>query len=208
MIQKQTEITHINLDQPFTLQTGASDVAISGILYQGKKIVRIYNNKIRGTERNYTSMEKESLTAYKSLEQSRPPILGRNLHVLTDKKKMTYQTNSNKRLQRWKIALCDFDLSFSHVEGKNDGRTDYLSRLEPCLATTCQDTRDEIHKLYGYLLHPGGCKLYQTMRQPNSTPGLQKMCRETPSHAENVKLRRSTDENDTRVEDHYIRIAL
>lgn len=137
---------HIKPELPFTLQTDASDVAISGIFYQDRKIVGIYSNKIRGSERNYTSMEKEFLAIYKALQHFRPLILGRKIDVLTDNKNLTFHTNSNKRLQRWKIRPCDFNLTFSHVEGIKIGATDYLSRMGHCNTTIDKKSRDEIQK--------------------------------------------------------------
>lgn len=103
-------------------------MGISGILLQNDKIVGIYSNKLNKSEQNYTSMEKELLAVFRSLEFFKKKILGYPILKRTDNMNLTKMNEKNLRIHRWKVAISEFDIKWQHVPGKKNNGADVMSR--------------------------------------------------------------------------------
>lgn len=114
----------------FKLACDASDHGISGVLYQENGVIGHYSRKLNPAESNYTTVEKEFYAIYKSLVFFKNLIQGCQIKIFTDSKNITFQRKDeiNKRIERWKTLLNEFDYIMEHVSGKINTIPDLLSR--------------------------------------------------------------------------------
>ena len=125
-----------NFDKQFILQIDASDTGAGSVLMQCYDIlhpVSYFSRKFTKYQRNYSVIEKETLSLILSLEffnvyleSSKYPIL-----VYTDHNPLTFinrMKNKNQRLMRWSILIQSYNLEVKHIDGKNNVIADALSR--------------------------------------------------------------------------------
>jgi hypothetical protein len=124
-------------DKQFILCVDASDIGCGSVLSQEVKgaihPVSYFSKKFNPHQRNYSTIEKETLGLILSLEHfevylcaSKHPIL-----VYTDHNPLTFlqrMQNKNQRLMRWALWVQDFDLDIRHIKGKENIVADALSR--------------------------------------------------------------------------------
>ncbi|KAH9272529.1 hypothetical protein BASA83_005339 [Batrachochytrium salamandrivorans] len=133
-------LAHPNDEQPFILETDASDFAISGVLHQHDQTntlrpVAFYSRQMNNAERNYDIYDKELLAVVESFKHWRHLLQG-GLHpvtVLCDHKNLEYFMSTKKltrRQARWSLELSEYAFTITHRPGKLNGRADSLSRRE------------------------------------------------------------------------------
>lgn len=127
-IEKQTLLTYPNYTQDFQLYTDACDYAIGSILKQSDKIIGIYSNKLKESELNYITTEKEIYAIIISLNHFRTIGLGSKIYVFTDNKNIIFNKNlNNKRIEKWKLTLLECDTELIHIEDHKNSGVDVLS---------------------------------------------------------------------------------
>ncbi|KAH9263501.1 hypothetical protein BASA83_013098 [Batrachochytrium salamandrivorans] len=133
-------LAHPNDEQPFILETDASDFAISGVLHQHDQTntlrpVAFYSRQMNNAERNYDIYDKELLAVVESFKHWRHLLQG-GLHpvtVLCDHKNLEYFMSTKKLTRqqaRWSLELSEYTFTITHRPGKLNGRADSLSRRE------------------------------------------------------------------------------
>ncbi|KAH9269612.1 hypothetical protein BASA83_008262 [Batrachochytrium salamandrivorans] len=105
-------LAHPNDEQPFILETDASDFAISGVLHQHDQTntlrpVAFYSRQMNNAERNYDIYDKELLAV------SNHSSIGDTCCKA-----------------RWSLELSEYTFKITHRPGKLNGRADSLSRRE------------------------------------------------------------------------------
>ncbi|KAG0436158.1 Retrovirus-related Pol polyprotein from transposon 17.6 [Dictyocoela muelleri] len=83
-IKKQHILHYPDLTKEFNLKCDASDVRIGSILSQDNKVVGFYSIKFKGSEKNYTIVEKKALGILESLKHFKPIIFGFRINIFTD----------------------------------------------------------------------------------------------------------------------------
>ncbi|TPX38827.1 hypothetical protein SeLEV6574_g07598 [Synchytrium endobioticum] len=126
-------------NQPFVIDTDASDFALGAVLYQrdtatGKLRPCAYRSeKLSGSQLNYSINDKELLSIVKALESWRHYVLGTpDLLIRCDHKNLLYFTKKqhlSPRHVRWSMALSEFSFRIQHISGKANAGADALSRL-------------------------------------------------------------------------------
>ena len=101
-------LAYPRFDQPFILQTDASDVGLGAVLAQldpqGKERVISYAScTLTCRERNYTTMEKEALAVVYAVKHFRVYLLGHKFTVITDNSalKWLHSLQPKGRTARW-----------------------------------------------------------------------------------------------------------
>lgn len=132
-IAKAPELEFIQYDQPIYLRTDASDVAIGGVLFQeydGKKhVVEYFSRAFTKTERNWSTLEKESFGVYYGILHCHPHISGHHFIVQTDHRNILFLHQSDvPKLVRWRLRLQEYDFTVEHIAGSANIVADVLSR--------------------------------------------------------------------------------
>ena len=130
---------HPKLDAATNIITDASDVAVGAVLQQYINEqwhpIAIFSKKLTPAETRYSTFDRELLAIYLAIKHFRHFIEGRQFHVITDHKPLTFAlfTKSSKLTPR---QICHLDLisqfttDVRHVNGLNNPQADALSCVE------------------------------------------------------------------------------
>ena len=123
--------------KPFILMTDGSATGLGAVLGQDhgdkkERVVAYASKKTGPLERNYSACESECLALVWATRFFRDYLLGRTTLVITDHWALTWLLNvqnANPRIQRWRMALQEYDLKITHKPGKLHRNADFLSRM-------------------------------------------------------------------------------
>ena len=150
------------LDQPFTLQTDASDAGLGAVLtqydLQGKEHVISYASRaLSDREKAYSATEKEALVAVFATDHFRPYLLGKKLTLVTDHRALCWlhSVQPKGRLARLLMDLQEYSFDVKHRPGLANGNADALSRLPSRMADnneTLWHSWEALHLVNGLLV--------------------------------------------------------
>ena len=123
-------------DSDYILYTDASDVGVGVVLAQedgeGEERVISYASKaFSGSEKNWTTTEKEAYAVVWALQYFHPYVYGRKVVIYTDHKALKWLKNvkhPNGKLARWILKLEEYDYTIGHKPGNMMQHADALSR--------------------------------------------------------------------------------
>ncbi len=119
-----------NYEYSFELFTDASDLGLGAVLKQGKFIIGFFSYKLKGSELNYTIMEKEAYAILKAVNHFRTILSNAYVRIFTDNANTIFNSeNISKRVYRWKILLSEYNYTLEFIKGKENNAADFLSRL-------------------------------------------------------------------------------
>lgn len=149
--------------QPYVLYTDASDYRLRAILTQkdehgDERPVCFLSRKIQGAEINYPTVEKELLAVVYALSKLRKYLYESTFVLCTDNTAVRYlflKSEVSSRLQRWIMAIQEFQFTVKHIPGKTNVVADVLSRYP---VNDCEDGVDDpLQDLYpAYLVSEHG----------------------------------------------------
>lgn len=133
---KCVELSHFIPEARFKLQTDASDVGVSSVLYQcdgdgNHRVISLVSRCLNSAEMNYTTTEKELLAILYSISKLRVYLLGTQFDVITDHKGLIFLQSTayhNARLIHWSLFLQQYDFVVSYCRGKDNVVADFFSR--------------------------------------------------------------------------------
>ena len=133
-------VAHPRMDEQFELEVDASGNAMGAILLQRqpdgtKKPINFMSKTFNQAQRNYDIFDREFLAMLWGLQHSRPLLVGspHKVIVRTDHNNLRYWRDPQKisrRIAREVLELADYDIEIHHLQGKENGRVDALSRRE------------------------------------------------------------------------------
>ncbi len=125
-----------NFEEPFVLQTDASDSGIGAVLLQGESDSRhpvaYISRKLHAREVRYCTVEKECLAVKWALDTFKYYLLGREFTLETDHRPLQWMDrmrDTNARITRWYLSIQPYKFTIQHVPGKTNAVADFLSRL-------------------------------------------------------------------------------
>lgn len=129
-------LSHYLPHKKFRLQTDASDMGVSGVLYQEDddgdiRIVSLTSRVLTGCESRYTTSEKELLAIIHSLIKFRMYLVGWKFEIITDHQALTYLLSTpyhNARLMRWILYMQEYQFDIRHCKGSDNLVADFFSR--------------------------------------------------------------------------------
>jgi len=124
---------------PIFLQTDASNYGIGAYLFQKipqaitKKIeerpIAFLSKTLNKTQLKWSTYEKEAYAIYYSLMKWEHHLRDVHFTLQTDHKNLTYlNTELKQKVQRWKLAVQEYDFDIEHIPGKDNIVADGLSR--------------------------------------------------------------------------------
>ena len=138
-------VRYSDFEKPFLLYTDASLTGLGAVLAQkeGKEeyVIAYASRTLSAAERNYGITELECLAIVWAVKYFRHYVYGSKLTIITDHSALTWLLNSyaecsNKRLERWKIDLSEYDFSIQYRKGTRHQNADALSRINSTLEDT------------------------------------------------------------------------
>jgi len=138
-------VRYPDFEKPFLLYTDASLTGLGAVLAQkeGKEeyVIAYASRTLSAAERNYGITELECLAIVWAVKYFRYYVYGSKLTIITDHSALTWLLNSyaecsNKRLERWKIDLSEYDFSIQYRKGTRHQNADALSRINSTLEDT------------------------------------------------------------------------
>ena len=119
--------------------TDASDTAVGAVLQQHInsewRPIAFFSKKLKPAETRYSTFDRELLAMYLAIKHFQHFIEGRQFHVITDHKPLTFafSTQSSKLTPR-QIRHLDYISQFTtdvrHIKGSDNAVADALSRIE------------------------------------------------------------------------------
>ena len=134
LLQNSPKLISPNYEKPFKLIIDASDIGAGAVVVQEDAQgidhpVCYYSKKFLKHQKNYSTVEKETLALLLALNQF--DVYSIEIVVYTDHNPLTFinkMKNKNLRLLRWSLALQEYNLNIKHIAGKENVVADTLSR--------------------------------------------------------------------------------
>ncbi|CAC5382680.1 Retrovirus-related Pol polyprotein from transposon 297,Retrovirus-related Pol polyprotein from transposon 17.6 [Mytilus coruscus] len=124
-----------NFSQVFILQTDASDKGIGAILLQDEGNIRLpvsyASRKLKASERNYSTIEKECLAILLAISTFERYLYGKQFILETDHQPLIYLQKfkiANARLMRWSLLLQPYRFRIVAIKEKDNVGAEFLSR--------------------------------------------------------------------------------
>jgi len=128
-----------NLQQPFEIETDASDYAIGVVLTQHGNLVAYHSEPLLETVWKYPTYDKEIYSVVQACRQWKHYILGKETVIHKHHRPLQFiQTQGklqNDHHQKWSTYLQQFHLNIKYKKGNTNNVADSLSR-QPIMALT------------------------------------------------------------------------
>ncbi len=128
---------YLDHNKRFVVNADASDFQLGACIIQEGRPVSYFLQKLKKSQQNYTTMEKEMLFIVATLEEFQSMLLGVDIHVFTNHKNLTLDTLKTQRVLRWGTKIEEFSPMLHYIEGPHNILANNLSRLH-CLVTPAQ----------------------------------------------------------------------
>ena len=172
--QLQNELANATLKAidyaiPFSLETDASNVALSAVLHQNGRPVAFWSRTLTSNEKRYASIEKEAAAIVESIRKWSHFLLPQKFTIVTDQNSVRFMFDKihrnkikNDKIMRWRIELSQYCYDIVYREGKFNVVPDALSRVY-CASTTV----NALYRIHADLCHPGVTRMYHYVRIRN-----------------------------------------
>lgn len=156
-------LKRFDYDKPVILATDASERALAWVLAQPEgdekddeitaetvySVISFGGRTLTGSELNYSSPEKEVLSACEAMLKNHPYIADKGVHLFVDHRAMLYYWNKgsvNSRITKWFLKMGDYHYHIHHRKREKATDADGLTRLEwgdPGFEKTIDERIDE-----------------------------------------------------------------
>ena len=139
-LTKAPIVRYPDFNKPFFLYTDASIIGVGAVLAQkeGKQeyVIAYASRTLNSAEKNYGVTELECLAIIWAVKYFRHYLYGSKFTIITDHVALKWLLNStaettNRRLERWKITLSEYEYEITYRKGINHSNADAFSRLNP-----------------------------------------------------------------------------
>src|SRR5688572_19817421 len=133
-------VRYSDVEKPFFLYTDASGVGLGAVLAQKEDnheyVIAYASRTLSPAEKNYGITEQECLAIVWAVKYFRHYLCGSKFTIITDHSALKWLLNSssetaNRRLERWKITLSEYEYDIQYRKGSKHSNADALSRIDP-----------------------------------------------------------------------------
>lgn len=136
-LSKAPVLRYPDFAKEFTVTTDVSDYAVGAVLQQASDTgdmhpVAFFSQKLKGSELNWTTTDKEALAQVLALKEWCCYLEGSHFVLETDHHPLVHlqtQRTLSRKQARWLDLLQQYDFVVRHVKGKDNHVADALSRL-------------------------------------------------------------------------------
>ena len=137
-LAQATLLVHPTPGAAISLKTDASDLSVGAVLEQSVKghvqPIAFFSRKLRSTERNYSTFDRELLAAHLAVRHFRYFLEGREFTLYTDHKPLVQALDRvgdpwSGRQQRQLSELSEYSITMKHISGRSNNVADTLSRV-------------------------------------------------------------------------------
>jgi hypothetical protein len=172
---------HITGEGKITLLCDASDIACGAHLVQEidgvEQSIFFVSKTFSETQRRWSVGDREMFAQFYGITQLRSFLGGRHFTLKTDHNNLRFwlTESASPKVQRWRIALSEYDFDIEYIKGELNVVADALSRLVVISERTVEDRYAVIAKFHGAIEgHSGVKKTTSKMRKAgHNWPGIQ-----------------------------------
>ena len=120
---------------PFTVETDASEVALSATLNQSGRPVAFFSRTLQKSEFHYPAVEKEALAIVESIRKWSHLLIRQPFTLITDQRSVAFMLDNrmrtkikNNKILGWRLELAPFSYSIKYRPGKANIGADPLTR--------------------------------------------------------------------------------
>ena len=165
----QASLMTVDESLPFTVESDASDVAVSAVLNQNGRPVAFFSRTLSGSELQYPAVEKEATALIEAVRKWRHFLARGRFTLVTDQRSLSFMFDNKKRTKiknnkilQWRLELSSYDYDVQYRPGDMNVVPDTLSRAF-CFMVG-EKTLEEIHT--GLCL-PGVTRMLHYVRSKN-----------------------------------------
>jgi hypothetical protein len=174
-------VYHITGDGKITLFCDASDIACGAHLVQEingvEQSIFFVSKTFSDTQRRWSVGDREMFAMYYGITQLKSFLGGRHFTLKTDHNNLRYwlTESASPKVQRWRIALSEFEFDIEYLKGELNVVADALSRLVIIAERTTEERDTIIAKFHGVVEgHTGVRKTTLKMKKAGICwPGLE-----------------------------------
>ena len=108
-------LSSVDENAPFTLETDASDVAVSAVLQQNGRPVAFWSRTLNSNEKCYASVKKEAAAIVEAVPQWLHYLLPCKFSIVTDQNSVAFMFGNSRRnkikndkIMRWRMELSQY----------------------------------------------------------------------------------------------------
>ena len=153
----------------FTLETDASDVAISATLNKKKRPIAFSSRTLYSSEVRQSSVEKEACTIVEAIRHWSHFLQEHYFILVIDQCSMAFMCDNrrhnkikNSKILKWRLDLAEYDYGIIYRAGKDNTAANALSR-----AYCASMTENALTSIHANLCHPGVTRLYHYVKVKN-----------------------------------------
>ena len=129
VIGREVFLAYLDFNAPFEIHTDDSKLQIGAFISQKSKPIAFYSRKMKITQQNYTTTDKELLYMVTTIKKFHNILLGHQITVYTDHKNLTYKHFNTERVMHCCIILEEFGSEVKYIKGENNVVFNSLSCL-------------------------------------------------------------------------------
>jgi RNase H-like domain found in reverse transcriptase len=131
--------------RPFYIHTDAFQYQLGGVISQNDKPLAFYSCKLNQAQFNYSRIVQELLSIVEILREFCDILLGHDIVIFTDHKKVSFSNFTSSRVLRWRLMIEEFGPKVQFIKGSNNIVADALSHLPSSTSQSTEELFATVH---------------------------------------------------------------
>ncbi|GKT32048.1 hypothetical protein ADUPG1_002182, partial [Aduncisulcus paluster] len=132
-LEEKMILYHPSSNSDLVLRTDASTIGVGGMvamIQDGvEKPLAFFSKKFTEVQQKWCTLEQEAFGLFWVMSKAKNFLWGRRFIAETDHRNLSFMLKSESaKVQRWRMAVMEFDFVIHHIKGKDNTVADTLSR--------------------------------------------------------------------------------